>query len=391
MGPKTYVCLSGNKVVFGPEKFVTVPPQHYVTVANPVVLDKTGHVIFDKNGQATLQHGDIEVRTERDPFPLYPGERLDHAVRPLPTIAVNAAVRLEAIRDVVDDRGKIIHKVGEEWLEIGPKVIIPHPSTRIVANVNHMLIGPNEALHMRANRDLVDIQGKKRIAGEEYMVKVLGAYLPQLDEVVVSKVNALVLTPKVALLMQAKVGFKDQFGKDRKVGDQWLVTSEDTESFIPGVEETHVQTLMITTLTARSYCIVSDPIDPATGKNRFGEREIRRGPQTFFLQPGERMEMEPAPVCVLKEDDAVEYIALEQFEDEVEPGKKVVRKPGEVWRLVGPREYWQPLQALHRSSFHPLFRIPALGLTIWNRQHFVSLVSILIAVFLAFFVFTRLL
>lgn len=282
-GPKTCVCLTGQKVILGPEKFVTVPPQHYATIMNPVTVDKNGKVVLDSNGQALLRHGDTEVRTEQAPFPLYPGEKLEHAVRPLPTVPINGGMRMEAIRDIFSSEGKLLHAVGEEWLEIGPKVLVPHPGARIVTNVSNYLIAPNEALRLRAGRDLVDVSGKKRVAGEEYLVRTVGSYLPILDEVVVGKIQATVLTAKRALHVRANISFTDQFGNERKVGQEYIVTNEDTESFIPGVEEEIISHIGITTLTNREYCIVRDPYDEENATYRHGELDLRRGPRSFFL------------------------------------------------------------------------------------------------------------
>lgn len=64
------------RVVFGPEKMITVPPRHYCIIENPVMKDKEGQVVLDKSGQAKLLHADQEIRLAQDPFPLYPGEVL---------------------------------------------------------------------------------------------------------------------------------------------------------------------------------------------------------------------------------------------------------------------------------------------------------------------------
>lgn len=363
---------------------MTVPPQQYVTVSNPVVIDKTGAVVLDKNGQAILQHGDSEVRTERSPFPLYPGEKLEHAVRPLPTVPLNGAMRMEATRDIVAADGKIVHKVGEEWLEIGPKVLIPHPGARMVSQVSNYLIAPNEALHIRAARDLLDAAGTKRIAGEEYLVRTVGSYLPILDEQVIGKVTATVLTPKVALLVQAKLTFVDQFGVQRKIGEQWLVTNDKTESYIPGVEESIIVTVPITTLSARQYCVVANPVDPDTGLNQFGKSEIRRGPQTFFLQPYEVINQGPLEVTVLQEDEAIELMATEKFEDVVAPGKTITRHPGQTWRIVGPREYWMPLEVILQTRLNAVLRIPSIGIMVFDRGQIYAVVALLFLLFALF-------
>lgn len=54
---------------------------------------------------------------------------------------------------------------------------------------------------------------------------------------VVEEVEAYTLTPKDALHIQANDNYTDQFGKTRNIGEEWLVTSEDTESYIPDVTE----------------------------------------------------------------------------------------------------------------------------------------------------------
>lgn len=64
------------RVVFGPEKMITVPPRHYCIIENPHVKDKDGKCVFDENGSAKLLHADQEIRLAQDPFPLYPGEVL---------------------------------------------------------------------------------------------------------------------------------------------------------------------------------------------------------------------------------------------------------------------------------------------------------------------------
>ena len=61
---------------------------------------------------------------------------------------------------------------------------------------------------------------------------LLGAY-----EEVVDVVNAYVLTEKQALHMRSLRTFKDDFGKIRKNGEEWLIKMSDTETHIPNVYE----------------------------------------------------------------------------------------------------------------------------------------------------------
>jgi len=83
IGPSSVTCLEHEKVVFGPERMVMIPPRHYVIVENPVIRkiesDSDGKeissiVVMDDNGQVKLRYGDREVRFEQASFPLYNGE-----------------------------------------------------------------------------------------------------------------------------------------------------------------------------------------------------------------------------------------------------------------------------------------------------------------------------
>jgi len=162
------------------------------------------------------------------------------------------------------------------------------------------------------------------------------------------------------------------------------VTNEKTESYIPGVEETILQTIPITTLSARQFCIVSHPVDPDTRTNQFGKSEIRRGPQTFFLQPYEIMSRAPDDVTILQEDEAIELMATEKFEDIIAPGKTTTRLPGQTWRIVGPREYWMPLEVAFIRRLSPVLRVPSLGVMVFDISHIYAVVAILFVLFALF-------
>ena len=45
----------------------------------------------------------------------------------------------------------------------------------------------------------------------------------------------------------------------------------------------------VTTLTSRQYCVVLNPVDPNTGKNKLGSKKLIKGENSFFLQPGETL------------------------------------------------------------------------------------------------------
>jgi major vault protein len=76
IGPKTFVKQDNEKVILGPEKMITIPPRNYCVIENPVQRNKDNAALFDESGQAKLAFADLEIRFNRDPFPLYPGEVL---------------------------------------------------------------------------------------------------------------------------------------------------------------------------------------------------------------------------------------------------------------------------------------------------------------------------
>jgi hypothetical protein len=73
------------------------------------------------------------------------------------------------------------------------------------------IINPNQALRIRAVKELTDSSGKNRVTGEEWMVESNGAYLPGVFERVVSRVDAFIITDKSALHLRAKRTFTDKY------------------------------------------------------------------------------------------------------------------------------------------------------------------------------------
>lgn len=62
------------------------------------------------------------------------------------------------------------------------------------------MIGPNQAIRLRARKECQDRDSNPRVTGEEWLVKKTGAYLPGAYEEVISIVEAYVLTEKVIFL-----------------------------------------------------------------------------------------------------------------------------------------------------------------------------------------------
>uniref|UniRef100_T1J2H3 Major vault protein n=1 Tax=Strigamia maritima TaxID=126957 RepID=T1J2H3_STRMM len=349
IGPKTYIRHENEKILLGPDKMIIVPPRYYCIIGNPVIRDADDAIIFDTVGQAKLRHADHEVRLEQDPFPLYPGEEVVKKVTRLEVVATNTAMRIRALRDFEDKGVKRVQEqaerlvkrlAGDEWLFEGPGTYIPKVEEEVVESIRATIIKPNQALRLRAVMETVDRDGKKRVTGEEWLVKREGAYLPGAREEVVDIVDAYVLTEKTALHVKATKTFVDDFGMNRKNGEEWLVKLSDSETFIPNVYEEVLDEVHITTLTNREYCVILDPVG-ADGKPQLGQKKLIKGEKSFFLFPGEQLEAGIQAVYVLSENEGLVLKAKEAFEDQL---LKVQRQPGDRWLIRGPCEYVPPVE-----------------------------------------------
>jgi len=348
-GPLTFTRQDHEQIVSGPNPMIMVPPRSYCIIQNPVKRDAAGAVVFDENEQAVLRHGDEEVRVEvAEPFPLYPGETLYGKVSQLQVVAPNTAIRLRAVRDI---DGK---SAGDEWLFRGPGTYIPRVEVQVVEIVRAVIVKPNQALRLKARRDCVDSSGTKRYAGEEWLWRTTGAYLPEVDEEVRETVSAVVLTDKKALQLEALDTFVDVLGKKRKAGEQWLVTINEASTHIADINERVVGEVQVTTLSGRQFCVILDPVGK-DGRNQLGKRELRKGDASFFLAPGERLESGVQNVHVLDSEEALLLRAREEFTDK---SSKVAvdRKPGDRWMIRGPCDYVPPVtvEVIEKRKTTPL-------------------------------------
>ncbi|HAX78665.1 MAG TPA: colicin uptake protein [Cyanobacteria bacterium UBA11372] len=347
VGPQTITLRDHERLILKPAPMIIVPPRHYCLVANPVLRDEENQPISDAHGQVRLRYGDEEIRFAQDPFPLYPGEELLGEVMRLEVVETNQALRLRAIRDFTEtitatvdgeiETQTINRLAGDEWLFEGPRTYIPRVEVEVAEIVTAQVIKPNQALRLIARQSCTDRQGNRRRAGEEWLVREEGAYLPGVDESVVGTIKAYVLTERKALHLIAKRTFTDIFNRQRKAGDEWLVTFEDAEIHIPDVYEEVVREVEITTLGDREWCIVVNPIDDL-GKPQLGMREVRQGRTSFFLHPGESLENGIQKVYVLGEQEALLLRAKEAF-TEGEADSLIQHQPGDLWMISGPRDY----------------------------------------------------
>jgi len=203
----------------------------------------------------------------------------------------------------------------------------------IEEQIRATIIKPNQAIRLRARKECDDRSGKARVTGEEWIVKKNGAYLPGAYEEVVSVVDAVVLTEKRALHLRAIRSFEDEYGKKRLNGEEWLIKFSDSEAHIPNVNEEVVGIVNVTTLTSRQYAVILDPVGD-DGKPQLGQKKLIKGEKSFFLQPGEKLESGIQDVYVLSEDEGLIIKCLEAFSEE---DNKYV--PGDRWMIKGPTDY----------------------------------------------------
>ncbi|XP_069381589.1 major vault protein isoform X3 [Paralichthys olivaceus] len=359
IGPLTYIRQDNERVLFLPVRMIMVPPRHCCVVVNPVSRDDNGQVLFDQSGQAKLRHADLEIRLTQDPFPLYPGEEVQQDVTPLQIVYPNTALRLQALLDFEEEGGEK-RVAGDEWLFEGPGTYIPRKEVAVLETIKATVIRENQAIRLRARKEGVDRGGVRRVTGEEWLVRRVGAYLPGAHEEVIDIVDAFILTDKKALHVRALRPFKDAGGRERRTGGEWLVTMADREAHIPSVAEEVVGVVDVTTLSSRQYCVILDPVGP-DGKPQLGQKRVVKGERSFFLQPGERLEQGIQDVYVLSEEEGLVLRAVEAFNDTEEPEDEqaaeeepekakrsrrggVQRRPGDRWMLRGPVEYVPPTE-----------------------------------------------
>ena len=246
------------------------------------------------------------------------------------------------MRDFKDENANL-RKAGDEWLFRGPNTYVPRIDVQIVEVIKAVVLKPNQSLKLRARRDTKDYEGRQRKTGEEWLVRDVGAYLVDVDEEVVTTVNAVVLTEKKALHLRASRTFTDIFGKKRRAGEEWLITFKDSEAYIPDVDEVVVGEVPLTSLNNRQYCVVNDP-HGKDGKPQLGKKELRIGEVTFFLQPGESLEGGIQNVYILGEDEALLLKARENFVEQIAKDKKQNRKAGDLWMVHGPLDFFPSVE-----------------------------------------------
>ncbi|KAF4316105.1 hypothetical protein G195_009895 [Phytophthora kernoviae 00238/432] len=302
-GPLTYTRQEHEHVMTVPQDMIVLPAQHYVEVRNPVVRSDDGKIIRDAFDQAKLKHGEIEFRIfdkYPEPFPLYPGEEQVGSISELRVVPVDTALRIRVSRKI--DK----YAAGDEWLFVGPATYYPRVEEEIVAVVQAIVIKKNQAIKFRAEKKCTDSQGVEHDAGEEWLLRTPGAYLPQIDEVHVETLQAHILTEQTALNLRALRTFKDIYavepfkelpeggepegedggdvpikksaGVKREAGERWMV--HGPREYIPPIQVKVLETRRAIPLDINEGVYVRD--------RKTGHVRAVKG-ETYMLQPTEEL------------------------------------------------------------------------------------------------------
>lgn len=121
-------------------------------------------------GEVKVRFEELEVRTARDypePFPLYPYEEIHKDLTEFYILKDSDALVLRAVRPFKDDRFDNKERfVGDEYFFKGPGTYIPRIEEEVSSKREAFLVLPNNGIVLKARRDVDDVEGKHRKAGE---------------------------------------------------------------------------------------------------------------------------------------------------------------------------------------------------------------------------------
>ncbi|CAD8175425.1 unnamed protein product [Paramecium pentaurelia] len=354
IGPQTFIRQDHEQVTSGqlPQKMIVLPKQYYCIIENPIVKDKDGQPTQDRYGQFIVLHGEREIRFFEQystPFPLYPKENLLQQPTKLTVVKEGSALKIEAQRNFKSGENEIL--AGDQYLFKGPATYYPRIEEKILGQIDSILIKENQAILIRAKQEETDSNGVIRKSGEQWLIRTPGYYLPQVYEEFVKIIDAEILDNRKALHLKAIQTFKDVYSIERKAGEEYLITSEQTSAHIVDVFEELVTVINLTVLDPRQYCIIENPFDFETQRNKFGSKVLVEGPRSFFLRPNESLQYGIQDSYILSEDQALLLRAKEKCKF---TEKKIVKnnqfeeveveyEPGNKWMIHGPCIYTPPI------------------------------------------------
>ncbi|KAK3701446.1 hypothetical protein RRG08_015866 [Elysia crispata] len=348
-GPQTLLLQTNERLVAGPVPMITVPLGHYCVVHNPIKEYVHGE-------KCDLYLGQKIIKFHEEPFALYPGEWLagaenflkeSHdfrdAIKPMPVIKANCALRLVADLDHHDSENKVERKAGDKWQLVGPITYKPRAEVTIEGLISPTVIKAGQVIKMRATQDTVDMNGRFRVTGEEWLVKKPGEYLPGVFEEVVSVNSSYTITPHTALHLRATMTLTDVMGSQRHAGEEWLLTSDMTPEYLGQVGVDVVKVVKLTVVKKGQYAVILNPVDEK-GKAQLGQKALQVGLCSFFLHPYESLDKNTVQNArILSEQESLVLQAINNFTEAFD-GKKIKRKTGDRWLINGPCSYIPPVE-----------------------------------------------
>jgi major vault protein len=109
---------------------------------------------------------------------------------------------------------------------------------------------------VEAIRACKDINGVQRSAGEQWLIRELGFYIPKIDEEFIEMVKGRVITDKQAIMIKAKQGFTDIYNIKRSAGEEWIVTRDLASLHIIDVHEQFLSQQSIVVLRDDQFCYI---------------------------------------------------------------------------------------------------------------------------------------
>jgi major vault protein len=362
IGPKMFSFQDHERVTEGPTKMINIPPRNYCIIKNPIVVDEAGKPVIDVHGEVKVSFGEHQVRVQNDlgmtkfvaypdPFPLYPYEEVvmkeGRMFKKCVTLKDNEALKLVANRPFIDERFANVERFPEDTYQIlGPSTYYPFVEETVVEKVQAFIITTDMVVVLEAIRNTKDENGQSRKAGERWLHTEIGSFIPSVDVHIVDYRSPKIITEKKCIHLKALRTYKDCYGHNRKAGEEWLVKLDVSERHILSPQEEFVGDVHITALSTTEYCFVVNPIRK-DGTHRYGTKELRIGELQFFLNPGEYLETGFMQVHVLEENDCLLLKARCSFKETEEfaevnkeeakgKGKGKERLAGETWMIRGP-------------------------------------------------------
>ncbi|EKG03978.1 hypothetical protein TCSYLVIO_004961 [Trypanosoma cruzi] len=333
VGPQARVIASDERLPKPVTPFHVVPRGSYCIVENPHVRGSDGVTpVRDRDGQVKVRLGEREVRLGSTAFPLYPEEKLV-VVSPMKFLRQDEGLVVQALCNYTSSDG-VKRMAGERFLFTGPGTYCPRVEEEAREIFRAVLIMPGHAIRLSALETFTDRDGKLRKKDEQYLRTKPASYLCSVSEKFLGNVSPIVLHPGEGRHVEVLQRFLDERehgkGVERIAGEKYLITYEDSPSFLLHPYERIVKVVNKVHVSKKQYAVV-------IGENKSYRRFITDA--SFYLQLGESLEGDAIhDSYILHEGQALLLKALGDFQDtDVDP--PVRRRAGDVWLLQGPREY----------------------------------------------------